>query len=174
MTSDAHSSTTTDDAITATSVLRVITNDQLNQMELKINRLLEPTATDEDVLSALDTEAALVAITKQYRAKLKDALIRYIDERGDVETVTGRLYVGNTKTTKCNDVSRTIDAILRAADGDFEAFVSCLNSQPLKHGACHEVLGDKWGQHFTETIKKDIKTGAPTRSIKRALLGKEG
>ena len=161
-------------ATSAASILSTIRNAALVRMEETIERLMSPAATDEDFLQALDTEAGMKAIVREYSARLEEAAIDYINRHGPVETLTCRFYVGPTKTTKCRDTRRAVDAVLQACGGDFDRLMSCLTSQPLKHGECRSVLGDEWGQHFEVIERLDVKTGAPARGIKRALPNMPG
>lgn len=101
---------------------------------------------------------------------LKQALIEYLDQPGGPQEINigdVRYYVGNKKTIKCRDNRRTVEALLNATGGDFEKFVECLSSNALKHGACRTVLGDEFDSHFEEKVDTDLKTGAPTREVKR-------
>ena len=166
MTNAPHHQTTCADAITVTTAPA---NLALVKLSRAILDLTAETATDETFLAAMDIEAALVRVTKEYRARLKDAAIDYLERAGGVDTATTRFYVGDKKTTKCRDTRAAVDAILQAAGGDFDEFMACLSSQPLKHGQCRAVLGDDWGQHFTTETAPDLKTGKPAREIKRAL-----
>ncbi len=170
MTTAHHLQTTTAGVIPdGSAIVTTVRNAALSRLEDAINRLANPTATAEDFLTAMDVEAGLKAIVRDYSARLEEAAIDYINRRGPVETLTARFYVGTTKTTKCRDTARAVDAVLQACGGDFGALLGCLSSQPLKHGACRGVLGDEWGQHFEVIEKLDIKTGAPVKGIKKGL-----
>ena len=181
MTNDAPHQTTTGDAIT-------VTTDPANLVLLKLSRAIlavtADDATDEDFLRAMDIEATATRLLKEFKARLTDAKIEYLHRVGEanrtpqddpdrplygsVHTTTGRYYVGVKRTTKCRDVPLAVDAVLNACGGDFDQFMRCLASQPLKHGACAAVLGSEWARHFKVEEQQDVKTGKPTRTINKS------
>lgn len=153
-----------------TAIISTIRNAALVRLETAIERLMSPTATDEDFLGAMDTEAGLKQIVREYSARLEEAAIAYIQRRGgSVETLTARFYVGTEKVTKCRDVPRAVDAVLQACGGDLDRLKQCLASGALKQGECKAVLGNEWGRHFDVTERLDMKTGKPARGVKKTL-----
>lgn len=181
MTTAHHHQTTTAGAIPdGSAIVTTVRNAALSRLEDAINRLSMADATDEDFLAAMDTEAGLKAIVREYSARLEEAAIDYIKERSSpgnpysVETPTARFYVGDTKTTKCRDTARAVDAVLQACGGDFDTLLQCLSSQPLKHGACRAVLGEEWDRHFEVVEKADIKTGKPVKGVRKGLPQADG
>lgn len=171
----SHQTTTAGAIPDATAIVTTIRNASLSRLENAIERLTAPNATAEDFLTALDTEAALKAIVREYGDRLKEAAIEYINKHGPVETVTTRFYVGNKRTTRCRDTERAVRAILEATGGDFDRMMGCLASQPLKHGECRSVLGNDWGRHFEVVETPDLKTGKPQKELKRGLpRGEDG
>lgn len=170
MSTEQNHRTTTGGAIPdGSAIVTTIRNATLSRMEESIERLLRPSATAEDFLTAMDTEAGLKAIVREYSDRLKDAAIRFINTHGPVETPTYRFYVGTAKTTKCRDTEKAVEAVLTACGGDLGTLLGCLTSQPLKHGACRGVLGDEWDRHFEVVEKEDIKTGKPVKEVKKGL-----
>jgi hypothetical protein len=153
----------------STGTVTTIRNAALQRLENSIEFLARPNATIEDFLTAMDTEAGLKAIVREYSARLKDAAIEYVNNNGPVETETARYYVGTKRTTKCRDTTRAVEAVLQATGGDLDRLVGCLSSQPLKHGECEGVLGDEWDRHFAITEVPDLKTGRPQKELKRGL-----
>jgi len=150
-----------------------VTTVAANLVLLKLSRAIDAVtaddATDEDFLHAMDIEATATRLLKEFKARLTDAKIQYIDKHGEVNTTTGRYYVGVKRTTKCRDVPLAVDAVLQACGGDFDQLLRCLSSQPLKHGACAAVLGDEWAQHFKVEEQQDVKTGKPARVVSKSM-----
>ena len=105
---------------------------------------------------------------------IEQALIECIDAQGDIVlSDTERLYVGQTKTTKSVDDQGILMAILEAGGGNLELLTTgdggMLASQPWKAGAVRNLIGDdKFSACFETTVKIDVKTGKPARSVKVA------
>lgn len=103
-------------------------------------------------------EPAMIALLQRVKANTGNDLAV-----GDI-----RYYVGPEKKTKCRDVRATLTKLFEYAAGDIETVANCLSSDALKPGACKEVLpGDVYADSFAETVKLDIKTGKPAKSIHR-------
>jgi hypothetical protein len=120
-------------------------------------------ATVEDFLTVQATLAGLKQMVAEYSALAAEASIEFVRKHGPVETETERYYLGRTKTTKCKDVPAALDAAFTATGGDMDAVAGLLASQPLKHGACRSVLGERWDEFFetTESDKVEIKRVDP-------------
>lgn len=84
-----------------------------------------------------------------------------------------RLYVGTTKVTKSIDDQGILMAVLEAGNGNLELLTTghggMLASQPWKHGAVIDLIGaDRAKGLFEITVKLDLKTGKPAKSVKVA------
>lgn len=106
--------------------------------------------------------------TKEADTTLKGFMVEWLDQPGrSLEIGTKRYYVGDKKKTVCNDTAKALEALLEMNGGDFEAMADQLSSQPIKHGAARNVLGDElWKEHFTVLVEKDLKTGKPVKQVK--------
>ena len=129
---------------------------------------LSPDSPVDDVLAALDTLAALKARIRELDAELEAKAIEHIQEHGPITAGDIKWYVGTKKTTRCTQPKDTAEAISRAVDGDWDAFLACLTAQPFKHGACRAVLpaGD-FERCFETTEAPDLKTGKPAKELCR-------
>jgi hypothetical protein len=76
-----------------------------------------------------------------------------------------RIYVSDTvefvlsldKTTKCNNVPATLEAIMQAVGGDYTRTCDTLSANAIKHGAARRVLAPPdYDRLFTVTIKKGL------------------
>ena len=132
------------------------------EMDRKMLRLRDQT------LNAMRTARARMAL-------MEEILLAYMDEHACdlVISDTERLYVGQTKTTKSVDDQGILMAILEAGGGNLELLTTgdggMLASQPWKAGAVRDLIGDnKFSACFETTVKIDVKTGKPARSVKVA------
>lgn len=124
--------------------------------------------TPHDVVAEIVTRVDYFkGAAKQLDTLLKEALLEYLNEPGK-ELIIGenRYYIGTKKKVVSGDKGKLLEALLESSGGDFEAVAEVLASQPFKHGACKGVLGDAWGDHFTELVEDDVKTGKPKKEIK--------
>lgn len=76
-----------------------------------------------------------------------------------------RYWAGTKKTTKCRNPGQAVNVVLEATGGDFDLLGSLLSSDPFKHGACRDVLGERWGEVFEVTEKPELKEGKPKKSL---------
>lgn len=123
--------------------------------------------TQDQVLELKDRVDATFEQIKATRDSLTIAMIEWLDNNGPIETPTTRYSCGKTKRIRCDNTRETLEAILVALEGDVDAVCKLLASQPIKPGACREVLGDKWDDYFTEswTDKLEVKS-IPTHLLK--------
>jgi len=88
-------------------------------------------------------------------------MVEWIQENGDIMCGTKRYYVGKNKSTKCDDIKPTVEALHKASGGDWDMFVGCLSSNALKVGACRKILGGEvFAKHFTTTTKDTLELQA--------------
>ena len=119
-------------------------------------------ASKEQVLFALNFMDTLAEATRLLKSRLEAAAIKWIQENGELEYGDIRYYVGPNKTTKCLDAGKTLEALLSATDGDFEAVVRCMSSSAWKHGACREALPPAVYENLFRTEEvMDLKEGKP-------------
>ena len=107
---------------------------------------------------------------KEIEATYKEAELAAIDRLGgsvDLDE-NRRLYVGETKRTKCRNVRTTFEAIGDACGWDVDAMAEHLSAGAIKPGSAREALGDSWDDHFAVEVVKDVKTGKPKRSVQLA------
>lgn len=134
-------------------------------------------STPEEVGQALGRVAAFKEAAYELDRMLKGIMLEWVEHNGPQVIGETRYYAGTKKTTKCKSNPATLDAILQATGGDMESTANLLASQPFKHGACKQALGDKWGEYFEVVEEPELKEGKPTKSLQsintRFLKGKE-
>jgi hypothetical protein len=113
-----------------------------------------------EIVMAIDWLKSVTAELVQQR----DAeLAQRITVHGDLTMGDVRYYVGPVKTTKCTDTKGALEALMEATGGDWEKVVSCLASQPIKHGAASKLLpAEVYEKLFVVESKQEIKEGKPT------------
>lgn len=133
----------------------------LNSMVLDIS----DESDAEQVCEAIDRIDQAKRTMKEIDAALKESLIDWINRNGDITIGTKRYYVGTSKKTKPIDIERLCEAAITAAQGDFAAFAEALSANAFKPGACKQLLGGQWDDHFTVEVDQDVKTGKPKKSM---------
>ncbi|GAA5367230.1 hypothetical protein [Streptococcus uberis] len=130
---------------------------------------------DRAMIAMRDIALVTMRKARAKMAQMEATLLAYMDEHAcDLEiSDTERLYVGQTKTTKSVDDQGILMAILEAGGGNLELLTTgdggMLASQPWKAGAVRDLIGDnKFSACFETTVKIDLKTGKPARSVKVA------
>ena len=112
-------------------------------------------STIDQVLETMNQIDIVLERAKEAKASFNADLLEWVQANGPFEFNGKKYFVGKKKKTRCVNVAATIEAILDRLDGDFNEFVQLLASQPIKHGAAREVLGEDWTIHF-ETTTKDV------------------
>ncbi len=134
---------------------------------------IDSEATAEQILAVLDQVAIAQRQAREFKRLAEEAVIEWIDKHGELTVGDIRYYVGTTKTVKAVDNANIGDALLEVTGGDVDRLNECLTSNPWKHGQVRKVL-EQFGAEsmfddlFTTETRKDLKTGKPTRSLKRA------
>lgn len=131
-------------------------------------RKIDATATVDDVAEALALLAGMKERIKDLEAELEERMVDYVSDHGSITIGETRYWVGPRKTTRCVNVPGAIQALLEATGGDFETFCTFLSSQPLKHGACREPLGEQWPFYFQTQEELELKTGQPLKRLQKA------
>lgn len=122
----------------------------------------------DKVLDVMDKVEAAKAKLKEVSASLESAVIEWIKANGDIEMGTVRWYVGLTKTTKCIDNGKTLEALFEACGGDFAKVAEMLASGAFKHGACKGVLSeDQYAALFVVKESDELKEGKPNKRLQK-------
>ena len=123
----------------------------------------------DDLCSALDASEWLLARAKAIDHLMKQIAIAWIDRNGEFAIGDIRYSVGFSLTVKCLDVPQTGNAVLEAAGGDFNHFMSVLVAQPFKHAAVRGIIGNKLhGCLFKAHRTGRLVNGVPDRILKHA------
>ncbi len=134
----------------------------------------EPSVENERRLLRLrDTATIYLRQARELQALVEARIIEYmqLNECDIAISDEERLYVGTTKVTKSVDDQGILMAVLEAGKGNLGLLTTgaggVLASQPWKHGAVTELIGqEKADDLFRTTVKLDLKTGLPVRSLK--------
>lgn len=126
-------------------------------------------ASKELVASMLGEIDRLKQITRELAYKVEEIACGVITQHGDIVIGEVRYYVGPEKTTKCISKGGTLEALLDAKGGDFEAVCEMLSSDPFKYGAMRAAIGEEpFAKLFKTETKVDLKTGKPLRGLQKA------
>ncbi len=93
---------------------------------------------------------------KEIKKQHTEAVIEWIKVNGEFMVGDNLYKIGKTKTVKCLNLAKTVEAVLNACGGDFAEFVQVLSSGAFKPAATANVLGDDAEQHFLTTWKDKI------------------
>lgn len=118
-------------------------------------------ASADDVLRALDFLKQLKDATKKASDEMEAAVIGWIAANGDLSDGKVRYYVAPNKTTKCLSVRTTLEAIFEAKDGDLDALMDCLSSNPFKPSTTMKLIGARAEECFKTEEVLDLQTGKP-------------
>lgn len=127
----------------------------------------QPGVDGDVVLEALDLCEELVRRARELKAEAEQAAIGWIQRSGE-DLVCGdvRYYVGTEKKVKPKDKAEVLDALLNAKDGDVAGIGEYLSSDPFKHGAVRELVGEeKFTLLFEVRFDADLKTGKPVKGL---------
>lgn len=144
-------------------------NDNLvGQVHQAIAKMEAGTATEPDVLTAINLHTRLKEITKGLGYLIDNAAVEYINKNGDITCGDIRYYVGTTTYTKCKDVKGTLQTLLDVTGGDLEKIATCLASDAWKAGATRVVLVDQFDTCFSTEKRMEMKEGKPV-AVKKSL-----
>ena len=137
-----------------------------------------PATPIDRVANTIQMVDALMARAKEIKSHLEGVLIGYIEQNGELTIGTIRYYIGAKKTTKCQDVPATVEALLNAVGGDFQRFCEHLSASSIKHGAARQTLTpEEYGRLFTTTEEPSLEEGKPRKQLQkvdtRFVRGKE-
>ena len=122
--------------------------------------IIEPDATRDQVLAALDFTARLREVARELTEQVEVGAIAWVQAHGDIEDGEKRYYVAPNKSVKCLDVKGTLGAVLEVAGGDLDAVIECLSSGAFKPAKTKALLGERADEFFETTETADLKTGA--------------
>lgn len=120
-------------------------------------------------LELMDLCKRLSEVARNLSTRAEEVMLGVVRAGGDITCGDIRYYVKTPTKTVCRDKGKTIQAILEASGGDFDAVVKCLSSEAIKHGACREFLGDSWGTFFEVIEEMELGVGKPDR---KQVLGR--
>ncbi len=149
----------TDEALTISELSRRTTSGSIVDAE----------DTPEVALQKWQLAKLIMSWAKGHKDDVESSLVEWIEDNGDLK-IEGipRHYAATPKRVTCVDTRVALESILEACGGDWERFVSCLTSSPIKHGAAKDLLGDEtFKDLFTTERKKKIAEGA---AVKRVLM----
>lgn len=127
---------------------------------------LGTSAPAEAVADVLNRVQVLTREIKRVKDLWEQIAIEWIQANGDLQIGDMRYYVGHPKTTKCNDIPATVEALMQATGGDFRAFCECLSAGAIKHGAAKKVLAESdFARLFSVTEQTSLEEGKPTKKL---------
>jgi len=107
---------------------------------------------------------------KRLAGLLKERMIQWINEHGDIVIGEERQYVGNATSYKAKaEKHELFEEALKAAMGDFRRASEMLSSDCFKWAALRDLLGEEtFAKLVSKEVKKDLKTGKPLKQLKTA------
>ena len=122
----------------------------------------------EELCAAIDAADWLLARAKEIDRLKKEVGIAWIDHNGEIDFGGARYSVGYSYDVKCLDVPQTGHAVLGAAGGDFDQFLSVLVSQPFKHASVRSFVGTALHDRLFRAHRTGrLVNGVPERTLKR-------
>jgi len=74
------------------------------------------------------------------------------------------------KKTDHQDKARSVaEAVLKAVEGDLDAFCACLKSKPFKHAHTRNVLNDEKERYFWKDVTTTVELRKENEQIKRRV-----
>lgn len=131
--------------------------DVLSSIEKRVDELPEwRTFTANDACELLDAIDGIKRRAKLAEDALEAFLIGWMPEKkvGELRIGSKKWWVGKKKKTpKCRSVPRTLEAIMVATGGDYEAACNTLSSNAIKYGEARKILGKAYPDHFEEVTE---------------------
>ncbi len=123
----------------------------------------------DDLCAALDATEWLLARARTIDRLMKQIAIGWIDRNGEFAIGDVRYSVGFSLAFRCLNVPQTGHAVLEAAGGDFNHFMSVLVAQPFRHAAVRDIIGNRLhGCLFRAHRTGRLVNGVPERILKHA------
>jgi hypothetical protein len=147
---------------------RTNVNHELLKLADTSTSALDADTPRETLLMAMEFVAALKEATRLLSERVESKAIEWIGQNGEIEVGEVRYYVAPNRTTKCKDLGRTLEAMLKATGGDFAETVRCLSTGAFKPGACRELLPEDEFVDLFETVETpDLKEGKPKKRLQK-------
>jgi hypothetical protein len=128
---------------------------------------LTPQSSLDQLCAALDAADWLMARARTVHQLMKQIAINWIDQHGEFDIGDIHYSVGYCTTVKCADVSQVGHAVLIAAGGDFDQFLTVLTSQPYKHATVRNIIGKPLHDRLFRFQRVGrLKNGVPERVLK--------
>ena len=122
----------------------------------------------EELYAAINASDALLSRAREIDRLKKEVAIAWIDHNGEFDFGGVHYSVGYAYDVKCLDVPQTGHAVLGAAGGDFDQFLSVLVAQPYKHGSVRSCVGKALHDRLFRTHRIGrLVNGVPDRTLKR-------
>ncbi len=135
-------------------------------IEVQVNRVC-PSATIDDMSQARLMVDSLKRIAREFGDELDRRMLEYVQEHGAVEIGTIKYFAGTKKKTKCRDISAALQALFESNGGDFGSVAQFLSSEPIKYGACKDLLGVAWHSHFEVIEEAELKEGVVKKTLQK-------
>lgn len=117
-----------------------------------ISRLnvLEDAPTEEAMLEALDTMAAMKAAVAEVERQVKAAVLEHVKEHGEIQCGDVVYVASKKKKTKQTASNNEILAeLLARTGGDEDEALACMSAGSFKPGACAAIFGDTFRNYFS-------------------------
>jgi hypothetical protein len=142
--------------------------DSLDTLHARILATGDATSID-DIAETLATLHGVATRCRELKALLDDRLRERIESTGqDIVIGELRYYVAAKTVTRCREPAPTLLALLDAAGGSADDVAACLAANGFKVGACRQLLGDAFGQHFETSVETELATGKPLKRLQSA------
>ena len=105
-------------------------------------------------------------IAGEFKAMAQQALLDHIKANGDIILGEKRIYAAPNTNWRCRDNRTALEAVLNATDGDMDAVVGCLASQPFKQGTVRAIVGDEGhADLFEKVTTSELKEGVVRKRL---------
>ncbi len=123
---------------------------------------------EADLHAWLNLADVLTARAKQIRQTVERVAIEWIELHGPLRMGDVLLTIGHQKAVKCVYPVACLERVIESCDGDLEAAVSYLRSDPFKYGSVRGLLGDGlFEQLFRTEQKVKLVEGKPRKELLR-------
>lgn len=145
-----------------TQMTEIVPGNALASLESEIIDLGENVSM-ETIATVSERVGFYMGELKRLDKILDQHMIEWIKKNGPIRISDSVRYVlTHPKTTKCNDVPATIEAVLAASGGDFKKMCDVLSAGAIKHGAASKILPpEEYAKLFSVTVKDKLEDGGP-------------
>lgn len=114
---------------------------KLDRLNLAIAKIRDPETPTEIIAETLDSVQWFQERAKELREACDTAMTDRLKQSGQSLRLGKWLYsLKHPKRVKCRSVPLAVSTLLHELGGDFDVFCKLLAANPLKHGACRQVL----------------------------------